>query len=252
MWQQIGNHNVFIVDRHHEVLPAWVKACRDYQVALPLITFDYHTDLRLMFGSYSSANGGVGVISREKLYQLANERLAEVDINDEDSVASAVADLRHDEHIDCAIKLGLISHAYVSLGWYEQKSDYPNATLFNYDPCVPGCTNENHGSESCAIRRADLVIDDSVLAPRLSEISKSIDLEIDPYILDIDIDVFSTCAAISPPSASEFHRLICNAAVITVAREKSCVEEYGIGGGCLEEGLTVEYLEAKLIGKIEV
>jgi hypothetical protein len=103
--------------------------------------------------------------------------------------------------------------------------------------------------DDCSIAIANLVIDDSRLAPLISVIEKSFSIENTPYILDIDLDVFNTRAAISPPRSDLFRRLIHHAELITIAREKDCVEN--LGNCCLEPGLTAQYLETLLLEHIE-
>jgi hypothetical protein len=192
MWQKINNREVYIVDRHNEVLPAWVKAYHQHQTPLTLITFDHHTDLHRAFLRYPYANNSSVTPAEDEMRKMSESRLSKVDICNESSINEAVHDLRHDEHIDCAIRLGIISHAYVLLSWqYQNSLDNDGATLFNYEPCFPGCMKDIH-DENCNKNKADLVIDDSVLANRISIIEKSINIEDEHYILDIDLDVFNT------------------------------------------------------------
>lgn len=248
MWQDINNHDVYIVDHHHEVLPAWIKACCDCQTALPLITFDYHTDIHKAFWRYPYEQSRSLTHDGEKMRRESEQRLTQVNVNSQESVEDAIRDLCHDEHIDCAIQLNIVSHAFIFLGRCDSANKHPETTIFQYAPCFPGCTKDIH-DDGCERPKAELVIDDSVLAPRMVEISRTVNLDEDPYILDIDLDVFNTQAAISPPSADSFYKLIRNAAVITVAREKACVEN--TEGGCsLEASLTAEYLENKLLEHI--
>ncbi len=248
MWQQINGRDVFVVNHHHEVLPAWVQAYQTYQRALPLITLDYHTDLRQAFLSYGSVNGRLGINS-EGIFLLASGRLAQVNIHDAASISEAISDLRYDEHIDFAIRLGMVLHAYIFLSWDSSGMDHTNATVFRFSPCLPSCTKAMH-DEACDVAMADMVIDDSVLGPRIASVENDLNLEATPYILDIDLDVFNTQAAIHPPNANSFHRLIHHANIITVAREKRCVDGFP-GGCCLEQGLTANYLETELLRHIE-
>jgi hypothetical protein len=63
-----------------------------------------------------------------------------------------------------------------------------------------------------------------------------------PFILDIDLDYFNTRKAVQPADHAVFHELIRRAAIITVAREPSCVNTCQRRG----EGLTSEWLETEL------
>tara|TARA_R110002072_G_scaffold187924_1_gene344710 strand:- start:117 stop:878 length:762 start_codon:yes stop_codon:yes gene_type:complete len=247
MWQRIGSKDVFIVDHHHEVLPAWAHAHRRHKAPLPLVTFDYHTDLHGAFLSYAFVKGGMRE-GDDVIFQIAEDRLKVIDLSEEKSIQDAVNDLRHDQHIDCAIRLGVISHAFISLGRRDAGMEHSDATIFEYEPCYPGCSKSIH-DENCDTPRANLVIDDSVLEARLSAIGNAFQWENSPYILDVDLDVFSNSASISPPSANCFYELIRGADVITIAREKVCVEDVETGC-CIEPGLTVDFLEAKLLEHI--
>ena len=69
-----------------------------------------------------------------------------------------------------------------------------------------------------------------------------------PFILDIDLDYFNTRKAISPDCSQVFHKIICNAAAITIARETRCVEICQLEG----EHLSGAFLEQKVKEHIAV
>lgn len=50
-------------------------------------------------------------------------------------------------------------------------------------------------------------------------------LELVPYILDIDLDVFHTVGSIEPKDPASFYRLIRGSLAITIATEAECVDE---------------------------
>jgi hypothetical protein len=96
--------------------------------------------------------------------------------------------------------------------------------------CFIGCQAMPH-NDACLVKQADEIIEARYLDDQLqrgSEISCCIGLphlEAAPYILDIDLDAFHTRKAINPGDPATFHRLIKNAAAITIATEAECVDE---------------------------
>ena len=72
-------------------------------------------------------------------------------------------------------------------------------------------------------------------------------LEAQPYILDIDLDVFHSRQAIEPADRTTFYRLIRNAVAITVATEAECVEDLKFDG----ETIDAEFLLARLMEHIK-
>lgn len=243
----INGRDVFIVDHHHEVLSAWVRARKISGAPLPLVTFDWHTDVHEAFLGYGFHKVGGFNPNTDEVSEAIRSRLSQVNVNDDSSVMNAVSVLRHDEHIDCALKLGVISHAYIFLSWNSGRSDLAETTVFNFEPCYQGCSKDVH-DDDCNLVRASLVLDDRELSARVNAVGRSLNIEKQPFILDIDLDVFNTRRAVTPDNPVQFHRLIHHATIITIAREKQCVE----GESCrLEDGLTVEYPEREVKRHIE-
>ena len=62
-----------------------------------------------------------------------------------------------------------------------------------------------------------------------------------PYILDIDLDYFTTKNSILPKNINVFSRIVKNAEIITIAKESDCVNL------CSQCNVTSEYLLEKLL-----
>ena len=87
---------VVIVENHHQVLPAWAQARQRSLAPLPVWTLDYHTDTMPCFrGNLPPPEDGAW--------------------QDPAAVAAAVADLRHDEHFDWALRAGILCEAHIGI-----------------------------------------------------------------------------------------------------------------------------------------
>lgn len=243
-WENVSEKRVFFCEKHQEVLAAWVEVYREAGVPLVLVTFDHHVDLRDAFQNFAY-HKLLGKGEEQDLKRERAARVASIDISCDESISKAIKQLKHDEHIDCAIRLGVFSKVFVSLGWDKVNFNHPGAELFNYEPCWSGCEKNIHDDE-CNDRRADLVIDDSTLRERLEKLENAVgSLDRVNYILDIDLDVFSTFGSIEPNRCDAFHKIIRYSKAITVARETAFVEDPE--HACQrDEGLTVAFIEPKL------
>lgn len=235
----IRGKDVYVVDDHHKVLAAWTLIRRRSLAAPNLITIDHHTDVLEAFLGHASLAYQEGRTSDEVAFRKS--RMALVDWRSDERIAAAIEDLAHDEHIDAATCSGVLADAFC-----VQLSDSSGAPLvddaqpgvyalagnriyvlpFN---CFIGCEAKPH-NDVCLVRQSDEIVESRYLDDQLqrcSEIARSIGsagLEAEPYILDIDLDVFHSRRAINPEDSSTFYRLIRNATAITIATEAKCVE----------------------------
>lgn len=90
---------VYIAWSHHHVLKEWYRY-REY--GMQLLSFDYHTDFR---GAFCGKSGRTYPDERTALYMRKH-----IPCND---VCGAIKDLENDEHIDFAIRSGIIKRSYV-------------------------------------------------------------------------------------------------------------------------------------------
>jgi hypothetical protein len=101
--RNIHGKPIYIFKDHNEGLAAWAEIKAIHQGELILLTFDHHTDVHEAFigWAYHANNGGIDDVD-----PLIEKRLGQVDLSDPRSVENAVRDLRNEEQIDAAIRLG--------------------------------------------------------------------------------------------------------------------------------------------------
>lgn len=192
------------VDQHHQVLEFWAAYRRERGNAPAALTFDHHTDTLPAFGRAAADE-----TERQK-------RIAGVDFRDPGTVTAALADLRHDEHLDLALRSDMISRSIV---------------VAHYDN--PGCANENirvvapewpdltellNAPEKFRPLAAS-VFTDEFLMPLLEK-ADFVPEEQAGFILDIDMDYALTPEVFSPQNGTLFRRLLANAGLITISREE--------------------------------
>lgn len=102
---------VYIVGSHHHAIKEWF---RYRELGSHLLSFDYHTDFHKAFLRRSCASSPCQIGARP--YTVENHNLVlekHIGCRDENAVEAAVKDLRNDEHIDFAIRSGMIKRAFV-------------------------------------------------------------------------------------------------------------------------------------------
>lgn len=150
---------------------------------------------------------------------------------------------------------------------YPESEIYmPDFDINNYFKCEEASSEEEKGqdkrqdeeqedsSEDATIGNNDysyvLIEDDFLLTymqvlSRMSNLIESDGTINSNYVLDIDLDYFTSKKAIAPINHKIFSQLIQNAKIITIAKESACVEM------CSEEKVTSEYLLPRLLSLIE-
>lgn len=256
----IKGKDVYVVDDHHKALAAWTLIRRKAEAAPNLITIDHHTDTNEAFLGYAHWEAYEGRVADQEAFRLA--QVEDIDWREDESVAKAVGNLKHDEHIDAATCSGVLGNAFCiqlsdsnatpsieQLAFDKSREEnWPNPPTepkperpMSYAPaanriyalpfdCFIGCQAKPH-NDACLARQSDEIIESRYLDDQLqrgAEVSRSIglaDLEATPYILDIDLDAFHSRRAINPEDTSTFYRLIKNAVAVTIATEAECVED---------------------------
>lgn len=278
----IKGKDIYVVDDHHKALAAWVLVRRSLGAAPNLITIDHHTDTHEAFLGHAHWEAYEGRVKDQEVFRVG--LVARIDWRSDASVAEAIGNLRHDEHIDAATCSGALGDAFciqlsdsgatpsVEQLAFEKSmgENWPNPPTvpkpqrpMTYEPaanrvyalpfeCFIGCQGRPH-KDDCLLRQSDEIIEARYLDDQIargSEISRCFglpDLEAAPYILDIDLDAFHTRRAISPEDPSTFYRLIKNAVAITIATEAECVEEEWLDD---EDQMNSDELLQELLGHI--
>jgi len=256
----IMGKDIYVVEAHHQALAAWALVRRTSAQPPNLITIDHHTDTDEAFRGFACVERYEGRVDDEvTLHELLR---TPINWKDDASLQAAISKLRHDEHIDAATLSGILNQAYcIQLCEHDgfqsleqeafdahRKARWPEAPTLPVPtrpmtykataeriyvipaPCYIGCTTRPH-NDDCVTRHALEIVESRYLEDQLargSEISRCfglLNLEAAPYILDIDLDAFHCRKAITPDDPSTLHRLIRNAAAITIATEPECVQE---------------------------
>ncbi|CAG0978179.1 hypothetical protein RHDC4_01708 [Rhodocyclaceae bacterium] len=250
---EIGGKRVYIVDDHHKVLAAWAIERRKLTAQPYLLTIDHHSDTDEAFRSYvclaAYEDGSVDEAA------MAAALITAIDWASDQSIAEAIAKLRHDEHIHAATRSGVLAASF-SIQLSDQRGYVePHADNVYVVPhkCAIGCQKKVY-DDDCAVHHALEIIDTPYLddqLQRIAEITTSIGLpyiENLPYILDIDLDAFHSMKAANPADPSTFRRLIRGALAITIATEPEWVKEVWTDS---ENQPAVDQLLALVLGQIE-
>jgi hypothetical protein len=245
----VAGRAVFISEYHHDILNAWAEIRRGRQSAFGLITFDFHTDTLPAFKNHAYRLLELALrrapVSDEDHVKVETERerlVKAVDFADPVSIKHAAAKLRHDEHIDCALRAGILSRVAVVLS-----TDVPGNTR-DIATLLPAERTCEHGEcdASCLAELAAGMLESRTLGPKLSAVAAAWG-GLGEYVVDIDLDFFRSAAASSPNDAAVFHALLRGAVAITIARESRCVTEGRLSG----EMITADGLQASLLVHIE-
>lgn len=272
--ENIGGKDVFIFEDHHQALLPWAHLKHKIGTAPVLLSFDYHTDTRMAFTRYAyNINSNF-----QEMERISQARCSLINSFDFETIKDAISNLNHDEHIDAAIRSGIIDCAYIVQNqssatnsiednrYFEnlrkpefffskpQRPSHPmtyevpknrifiasDAYTFDQHECVDG--------DAAIVRHRDRAIEDAHISIRLGDLRQMSHtsglpwFEHNPYVLDIDLDYFNTWKSINPDYCSVFYQLIRNSSGITIAKESDCVEM--LRREC--EEITSDYLLARM------
>ena len=275
-----GTKDVYVVIEHNDAIKAWAAIRAGLDRAPVLISLDYHTDCHHAFVRWVYQDRKFGLMTPPEDLNLAlEEECKKIDRCDPHSVEEAAYKLRNDEHIDAAIKAGIIDHGYIinhqdstgtrsdeELAWDKKMKNIlfilrnpkpagqktysmpPNRMFIIPGTCSIGCSRNPH-DEVCERVRYDQAIETEYLKEKfevLSAMAEGADINCifeEPYILDIDLDYFRTAKSIQPENASLFHQLIRGAVAITVALEPNYVNALRLEGEVIDSDLILEQLK---------
>lgn len=219
-WQRFGRLQVYIRERHHNVLEAWRETATRVG-RLHLVTFDSHADTLPAFHHHVSRE-----FMREHSRKPTTEErdaaslamVAATNWADDRSFFSSLRHLSHDEHIDAARHAGYLDQVFLISG----------VTAL---PPTPGWAKVFLPVESQRLPAADWcarLLEDDVLNPIHQNIFTSIGGS--PFVLDIDLDCFRTTRALRPLAGDTFLSWARAASVVTIAQEPDCVASLRLPG----------------------
>ena len=211
---EINNKKLYIVENHHEVLEAWEKYKNQ---KINVITLDTHTDTKLCFENYCYHN-----TTTSSTILINNYNNNTIDIK------NIISKLKNDEHIDFAVRSGIVNKVFVisyntsySIGnaniFSEEPNNYNNQLIIEYNNFTT-LTSEDSYIHSRTIALTPKVLNDAT--NYFSSLDKNY---ANKYILDIDLDYICTMYAFDE-DLSKFKELIQNAELITIAKEPSFVK----------------------------
>ena len=195
-----------VVEEHHHALAEWARYRRGCAEAPALLTFDHHTDTLPAFGRFAADEA-----ERRRL-------AAAFDYRDDASVEAALARLRHDEHIDLALRGGVVSRAVIIA-----HADHPGCANEKIRvacdrswPDMQSLLNDPARFEPLARR----VFESDFLAARLAE------AEFTPepgFLFDLDLDYLLTAEALNPKDGRLLRHLLNTAGLVTISLERDWV-----------------------------
>ena len=266
--RMIGGKAVYIVEEHHQALIPWGIEQRKAVQSPALITFDYHTDTRPAFLHYAFSASGQ---DERKAVIMRHEMSSAAAYDDGALLAAAVKKLSNDEHIDYAMQAGIINAAFVfsfegNTTWSVQEKQYwedesPQGAMrrMKAPPPSPPYTYEEPESMifvihtgGSGIKSANRILESEFLTDKFAAAAPMAagaginELPEYPYILDIDLDYFTTKKSIRPDDASFFHMLIKKSQFISIAKEPDFVIRHRI-----ENDLDCDCLLKQLMQHIE-
>lgn len=207
-----GGRTIHYAKSHHHVLKAWAWHRRlDRSGPAPtLLTLDHHTDLRPAFGSAWSVAKPDEDPTPSVIAAFAKPCIAQLSGLKAKDVEMLVSELRYDEHIDAAQQAGIVGDVFL----YQSGS--------GDDPSKGRHIVKIDGWDKAAM---DNALEPAELGRFTAEVAAKTGKPLTDlhYILDVDLDFFSTESSIKPADASLWHALIRNASLITVALEPGCV-----------------------------
>lgn len=108
----ISGKDIYVFEDHATALSAWAKVRRKLSQKSNLITLDCHTDTHTAFTKHIYYQEGGSMLPRN-IDELSQQICSGINYENEHSIKEAILKLRNDEHIDCAVKIGIINSAFV-------------------------------------------------------------------------------------------------------------------------------------------
>lgn len=239
-------NNIYVVESHHQVLPAWASYRCQLSQSPRLITLDHHTDTSRPFRNYLKRLYGS---DSENTELLRKEWLNKIKFLDADSVMEAMQKISNDEHVVTAIQTDIISSALV----VAHNARDTDLETYREHKIICRAVDRRSSVGKMAREDYDQVLETKFLEEVLSSFDQllkmagELSLESAPYILDIDLDYFNTFNSVNPKDAGAFQKLIAGAGLVTIATEpeyvKSCALDLNLSSEGLLSTLTSRFLD---------
>ena len=198
--QQWSSKSVYIVEEHHHVLQPWFLEYHTHQYPLDILTLDHHTDVLTAFAHYQ---------------KNSNDLLSK----NFETITKAITQLRHDEHLDYAVRLGIVANSIVFSHVNYSQNVNPLIKIVNFQnlpeyPSTPELLVELSEYYGCALESSYLQKCLNAASFKPSDRS---------FILDIDLDYFKSNRSVHPQNSDIFRLLIEHCICITISMERDWV-----------------------------
>ena len=220
----IRGKRIFLVEDHHHVLLPWAELRRASGRAFSTLTLDHHTDTLPAFSHYAEVHAAPGVFFP-------------ADYRETSEIRRILSRLRHDEHIDFAIRSGMVDQAYLFTHVNFSISDNPAIHIYHEFPGEdPALLEQYYGQ--------------ALETPFLRHLFDLAGMEFPPagFVLDIDLDYFKTLRSVAPEDPGVFYELIRRAQAITISRETDWVRLLNMD---YDPALTSARIESAVLAHID-
>ena len=204
---------LYIVEEHHHVLPFWAETAGAEPLDF-ILTLDHHTDVLPAFS-----------------------RMEDPPEIDRSQPERAVSQLRHDEHIDWALRAGIMKRSIIIAHENFTEPAHPAMTVIR--PEIWPETQAVLDSAPEAYAAAGSVLETGYLRGALQGIDLS-----GKYILDLDLDNFLSMRSVQPEDPSFFLELAAHAEGVSVSMERIWQKILRLRGETLDSETVLNELNA--------
>ena len=207
---------LFVGEQHHEVLPFWAEIAGNGTLDF-ILTLDHHTDILPAFSRLEQ---------KPEINRSEPEKAVEL--------------LRHDEHIDWALRAGIMKRSIIISHEIFTEPAHPAMSVICPEiwPEPQAVLN----SEPEAFTAASSVLETNYLQSALDGFEWN-----GRYILDIDLDYFKGEKSIQPQNTDVFADMIRQASAVTISRETDWVRLLNMD---FNRALNSDYFQNHLLSMI--